>query len=41
VWWRRVCVPARVASGTWHIGIVAVWGGRKEAGMGKTFTERD
>ena len=22
-----------------HIGIVAVWGGRKEAGMGKTFTE--
>ena len=34
-------MPARVASGPWHVGIAAVWGGMKEAGMGKTFIERN
>lgn len=37
---RGVSVPMWVASGPRHMGISAVWGGRKEAGKGKTFTER-
>ena len=37
----EVFVSQLGCSGPWHIGIVAVWGGKKEAGMSKTFIERN
>lgn len=37
---RGACVPIWVASGQRHVGTSAVLGGRKEAGVDKTFTGR-